>query len=130
MLHTLRQLIEDDEKWRQILRGLNKDFYHQTVTSKQIEDYISQKTGYDLKEFFDQYLRTTKIPTLEYKMEGNILQYRWTNIIENFDMPVLVYIDDTAEWLYPKANWESFELETKTPKIVIDKNFYIDVNPM
>ena len=130
MLHTLRQLIEDDEKWRQILRGLNKDFYHQTVTSKQIEDYISQKTGYDLKEFFDQYLRTTKIPTLEYKMEGNILQYRWTNIIENFDMPVLIYIDDTAEWLYPKANWKSFELETKTPKIVVDKNFYIDVKPM
>lgn len=130
MLHTLRQLIEDDEKWRQILRSLNKDFYHQTVTSKQIEDYISQKTGYDLKEFFDQYLRTTKIPTLEYKMEGNILQYRWTNIIENFDMPVLIYIDDTAEWLYPKANWKSFELETKTPKIVVDKNFYIDVKPM
>ena len=130
MLHTLRQLIEDDEKWRQILRSLNKDFYHQTVTSKQIEDYISQKTGYDLKEFFDQYLRTTKIPTLEYKMEGNILQYRWTNIIENFDMPVLIYIDDTVEWLYPKANWKSFELETKTPKIVVDKNFYIDVKPM
>lgn len=130
MLHTLRQLIENDEKWRQILRGLNKDFYHQTVTSKQIEDYISKKTGYDLKEFFDQYLRTTKIPTLEYKMEGNILKYRWTNIIENFDMPVLVYIDDTAEWLYPKADWKSFQLETKTPKIVVDKNFYIDVNPM
>ena len=29
MLHTLRQLIEDDEKWRQILRGLNSEFYHQ-----------------------------------------------------------------------------------------------------
>ena len=130
ILHTLRQLIENDEKWRQILRGLNRDFYHQTVTTQQVEDYISQKTGYDLKEFFDQYLRTTKIPTLEYKMEDNILKYRWTNIIDKFDMPVLVYIDETAEWLYPKAEWKSFELETKTPNIIVDRNFYIEVKPL
>ena len=66
MLHTLRQLIENDEKWRQILRGLNSTFYHQTVTTEQIENYISQQSGIDLTEFFNQYLRTTKIPTLEY----------------------------------------------------------------
>lgn len=130
ILHTLRQLIEDDEKWRQILRGLNKDFYHQTVTTKQVENYISQKTGYDLTEFFEQYLRTTKIPTLEYKMEDNILKYRWTNIIDKFDMPVLVYIDNNAEWLFPKAEWKSMTLETKTPKIVVDRNFYIEVKPI
>lgn len=130
LLHTLRQLIEDDEKWRQILRSMNKDFYHQTVTTQQIEDYLSKKTGYDLKEFFDQYLRTTKIPVLEYKMEDHILKYRWTNIIDKFDMPVLVYIDNNAEWLYPKAEWKSMKLETKTPKIVVDRNFYIDIKPL
>ena len=112
------------------MRGLNKDFYHQTVTTKQVENYISQKTGYDLTEFFEQYLRTTKIPTLEYKMEDNILKYRWTNIIDKFDMPVLVYIDNNAEWLFPKSEWKSMTLETKTPKIVVDRNFYIEVNPM
>ncbi|MCB0437456.1 MAG: M1 family metallopeptidase [Mangrovimonas sp.] len=130
MLHTLRQLVEDDEKWRQILRSMNKDFYHQTVTTQQIEEYLSKKTGYDLKEFFDQYLRTTKIPTLEYKMEDNILKYRWTNIIDKFDMPILVYIDNNAEWLYPKAEWKSLKLETKTPNIVVDRNFYIDIKPL
>jgi hypothetical protein len=30
MLHTLRQWINNDDKWRGILRGLQKDFYHQT----------------------------------------------------------------------------------------------------
>ena len=55
LLHTIRQVINDDEKFRQILRGLNKDFYHQTVTSKQVEDYISQKSGKDLSKIFDQY---------------------------------------------------------------------------
>lgn len=130
ILHTLRQLIEDDEKWRQILRGLNKDFYHQTVTTKQVEDYISKKTGYDLTEFFNQYLRTTKIPKLEFEMDDHVLKYRWTNVIDKFDMPVLVYIDNNEKWIYPKAEWVSLKLETKTPKVVVDKNFYIEVKPL
>jgi len=130
ILHTLRQLIEDDEKWRQILRGLNKDFYHQTVTTKQVEDYISKKTGYDLTEFFNQYLRTTKIPKLEFEMDDHVLKYRWTNVIDKFDMPVLVYIDNNEKWIYPKTEWVSLKLETKTPKVVVDKNFYIEVKPL
>ena len=71
LIHTIRQIINDDEKFRQILRGLNKDFYHQTVTSKQVEDYIIQKSGKDLSKVFDQYLRTTQIPVLELKAEGD-----------------------------------------------------------
>ena len=54
MLHTIRQLINDDEKWRQILRGLNKRFYHQTVTTQEIESYMIEKSGIDLSSIFDQ----------------------------------------------------------------------------
>jgi aminopeptidase N len=57
MLHTLRQIINDDEKWRGILRGMNGDFYHQVVTGEQIENYLSEKTGLNLTSIFDQYLR-------------------------------------------------------------------------
>jgi len=77
MIHTLRQLIEDDKKWRKILRGLNKTFYHQTVTTKQIEEYLSKETGIDLTEFFNQYLRDVRIPTLEYEIKDNKLNYRY-----------------------------------------------------
>ena len=73
MLHTLRQLVEDDTLWRSILRGLNETFYHQTVTTQQIESYLSEKTGKDLSAFFDQYLRTAWVPNLEYRWNGNIL---------------------------------------------------------
>ncbi|GAB3818525.1 hypothetical protein GCM10028895_15890 [Pontibacter rugosus] len=51
MLHNLRQIVQDDEQWRSILRGLNKDFYHQTVTTQQIEDYLSQKVGRNLTPY-------------------------------------------------------------------------------
>jgi aminopeptidase N len=130
MLHTLRQLIEDDEKWRQILRGLNRTFYHQTVTTKQIEDYISKESGIDLTAFFNQYLRDTRIPTLEYKIEKKELKYRWTNIVDDFDMPVQVSIDEKEQWLFPKADWKTLPLDSKNPSLNIDRDFYIEVKKL
>lgn len=124
MLHTLRQLLEDDEKWRSILRGLNSEFYHQTVTSAQIEDYLSEKTGIDLTAFFNQYLRSTKIPTLEYKIVKNYIRYRYTNIVPDFDMPVRIYIGEKEHWLFPTMEWKSEKLPNIN-KMVVDNNIYI-----
>lgn len=126
ILHTLRQLVENDEKWKNILRGLNKTFYHQTVTTEQIEDYISKQTGYDLTEFFDQYLRTTMIPTLEYKLNGKNLNYRWSNIVGNFDMPVEVIINGNQQWLFPKADWKEQTFDEIIGSIEVDPDFYVE----
>ena len=123
MLHTLRQLIEDDEKWRQILRGLNSEFYHQTVTTKQIEDYISEKTGIDLSAFFNQYLRDIRIPTLEYKIENHELKYRYVDIVEGFDMPIEVVIGEKMEWLFPSAEWKTKAIDSTDFKV--DRDYYI-----
>lgn len=125
MLHTLRKLIKDDEKWRQTLRKMNVTFYHQTVTTKQIEDFLSTETGIDLTEFFNQYLRDTRIPTLEYKIENKELKYRWINIVDNFDMPVQVTINEKEQWLFPKVEWQTLNLENKNSTLRVDKNFYV-----
>jgi aminopeptidase N len=123
MIHTLRQLIEDDEKWRMILRGLNKTFYHQTVTTKQVEDYLSKTTGIDLTEFFNQYLRDVRIPTLEYEIKNGDLKFRYTNIIANFDMPIKIDVYGSKQWLFPKADWQT--MSTKADDIKIDDNFLV-----
>ena len=128
MLHTLRQLIEDDEKWWQILRGLNKTFYHQTVTSKQIEDYLSKQTKIDLTEFFNQYLRDIRIPTLEYTINNKELKYHWTQIVDNFDMPLRVNIDNKEQWIFPKAQWQTMPI--KSSSIFVDPDFYVETKKM
>ena len=125
MLHTLRQIVNNDEKWRNILRGLNSTFYHQTVTTKQIEDYISQQVGIDLNTFFNQYLRDTRIPTLEYYFKDAKLGYRWTNCVPGFNMPVKITLNGTEKLLNPTTEWNSLESKTETPKLEIDKNFYV-----
>lgn len=125
MLHTLRQIVNDDEKWRGILRGLNSTFYHQTVTTKQIEDYLSQQVGIDLNPFFNQYLRDTRIPTLEYFFKEGKLGYRWTNCVPGFNMPVKVTLDGTEKSLNPTTEWNRIEAKMETPKMEIDKDFYV-----
>ena len=125
MLHTLRQIVNNDEKWRGILRGLNHTFYHQTVTTKQIEDYLSQQVGIDLSTVFNQYLRDTRIPTLEYFFKDSELGYRWTNCVAGFNMPVKVTLNGKEELLQPEIKWKSFSANTKNSKLEIDKNFYV-----
>lgn len=125
LLHNIRQLINDDEKWRSILRGLNETFYHQTVTSKQIENYISEKSGLDLTAFFDEYLRTTMIPKLEYAIDGNILKFHYANIVEGFKMPVIVLVNGKEEWIHPSSEWKTKELPTAIKTIEVKKDFYI-----
>tara|TARA_R110001583_G_scaffold93777_1_gene237007 strand:+ start:32228 stop:33859 length:1632 start_codon:yes stop_codon:yes gene_type:complete len=125
MLHTLRQLLEDDNLWRSVLRGLNEEFYHQTVTTKQIEDYMSAKTKIDLTAFFNQYLRDIRIPTLEYKIDKNTLIYRWTHIVEDFDMPILTYLNSKKQWIFPNKDWKEIELKTSNSNFKIDENFYV-----
>jgi len=127
MLHTLRQIIDNDEKWRSILVGLNKDFYHQTVTTKQIEDYIDKFFKIDLKPFFDQYLRTIKIPTLEYKLEHNNIFYRWSNIVDGFSIPVNVFINSNSEWIKPTSRWKKLSSDINITSFSVDNNFYIEV---
>lgn len=126
MLHTLRQLVEDDELWRQVLRGLNETFYHQTVTTNQIESYISEKTGKDLSAFFDQYLRNTEIPTLEYKFDGKQLKYRYVGVVDDFDMPLRVLVDGEPQWIFPKKNSEWKTEKIKGKELTIDANFYVE----
>ena len=128
MLHTIRQLVDDDARWRGILRGLGKTFWHQTVTTKQIEDYISRGSGMDLSKVFDEYLRTTKIPTLEYKIEGPNLSYRWTNVVPGFAMPVKVTTSaGTYSWIRPTETWKTAPLHLARPEeFRVDENFYVN----
>jgi len=127
MLHTIRQLVNDDEKWRQVLRGLNKDFYHQTVTTAQIENYMAEKAGLKLKSVFDQYLRSPMIPVLEYTIDGKKLKYRYTNVIEGFDMPLRVFINEKDVWLNPTPEWQTASEYGRDGTFEVDVNFYVDV---
>lgn len=123
LLHTLRQIVDSDSLWRETLRGIQKEFYHQTVSTEQIENYMATKTGLSLDGFFDQYLRDNRVPILEYGFRNGSLVYRWTNCVRNFDMPVKVYVEGVEVWLKPTTRFQSTEVDGLSLKV--DPDFYV-----
>jgi len=131
LLMMIREVIDNDEKWRGILRGLNQTFRHKTVSGQEVEDYISRAAGLDLSKIFAQYLTTTQIPTLEYRLGDSTLAYRWTNSVPGFDMPVRVSLDGSANytvWLRPQEKWQSQAVGVARPVVKLDERFYVRVN--
>jgi len=126
VMHMIRTIINDDAKFRAILRGLNHDFHNKVVTTNEIETYINEKSGINFKYLFDQYLRTNKVPFLEYKYENDEFSYRYSNCNQDFSMPI------KTNWtkgnlIYPTASWKSLKLENKDipDDLKIDLNFYV-----
>jgi len=125
MLHTLRQIVGDDEKWRSILRGLNKNFYHQVVKGSQIETYMAEKTGLNLKPFFNQYLRDIRIPVFEYFIRDKKLSFRWSNCVQGFNMPVDIFISGVKKRVQPSVRFTTIDLDKADAVIVVDPDYYV-----
>ncbi len=125
LVHTIRQLVDDDKKFRTMLREINSTWYHKTLTSAELEKFISKRSGKNLTKVFDQYLRTSQVPVLELKVDKSKIKFQWTNCIEGFNMPVKL---TNGEWIYPTTDEQKIELEGANFKgLTVDPNFYITV---
>jgi len=126
MIHTIRQVINNDEVFHKILLGLNRDFGKRTVTTKDVEDYISEKSKINFKPVFDQYLRSAKIPKLEYKIKKKQITYKWVNCNSDFNMPIKVRINRSSPiWIYPNTTDKKLKFDSKIFVVTIDSDFYI-----
>ncbi|HYF31490.1 MAG TPA: M1 family metallopeptidase [Chitinophagaceae bacterium] len=136
MLHTIRQVFSSDEAFRQMLRGMNKDFYHKTVTSKEVENYISSKAKTDLSKVFDQYLRTTQIPALEYYFIADEkdatktrLYFRWIDCVKGFNLPVRVQLGKEGQQLIKPVDteWKYIVISSQPDQLpnIVNREYYI-----
>jgi aminopeptidase N len=126
MLHLIRQLTTD-KKFRAMLLDLQKTYYHKTVTTQEIEAFISKKLKLDLAMIFHQYLRTTMVPTLEYRISGREISYHWTNVVAGLNLPIKVLVGNKVQRITPSNDWKKL----KAPKsfdgkaFSVDKNYYV-----
>jgi len=124
LLNMLRQILQDDAKWRMILRGLNTEFYHQTVNTKQVESFIAQRYERDISSVFDQYLRDHRVPLLEYYHKEGELFYRWTDAIPSFSMVVDINLDGKEIRLHPNTSWQ--KISTPAFNVLsVEPNYYV-----
>ena len=127
MLHTIRHIINDDAKWLAILRGLNAEFRLQTVTTEQIESYITKNASIDLSKVFDQYLRTTKIPLLKYSINGKSVSFNYGRVVKGFAMPLRVNINGKEAVITPTETRQTLDFPEEIKTFEVNRNFYIEV---
>jgi len=130
MLNMIRTIINDDEKWRSILRGLNKTFYHKTVDYDDIVGFINKESGKNLSPVFDQYLNYRSIPILNFMETGGKLYVRWVADAKGFDMPVRVTVKGgDYQFITPTTRFKAIEIDgANKDNIEVDTfNYYIGV---
>src|ERR1700761_4092626 len=133
LCNMVRTIIDDDAKWRSILRGLNKTFYHQTVTYDDIVDYVTDKSGKDLKPVFSQYLQYKNIPILEFMTVRGKVCARGNADAKDFKMPVKVRLKGgDYQFITPGARFRPVEIKGVTKDNIHDIevdtfNYYIGV---
>ena len=118
MLHTIRNIIDDDERWFNILRQLYETYKISIVNSSQIIEFINDRIDHDLEPVFEQYLQQKNPPILQYywqrENEDWKLYFRWNNVVENFEMPVKFKINGQLQTIYPTSDWQSGKLKKKS----------------
>jgi len=129
MINTLRFVINDDEKWWGILNNFTSEFKHTTTDTESVVAFFKAETGLELTPFFDQYLRYTKLPQLQFKKEKNVISYRWKTDVKNFEIPVELSNDAEEIRIYPTNKWQELDQEISTKHLKVNlKKFYITTN--
>lgn len=127
IIHMLREIVNDDAKFKSFLREMNRNFYHQTASSKQIEEFFSSFFNRDYNKFFDQYLRVAAIPVLEYSTRDNRLKYRLVSDVADLEIPIK--LKSPGKWIRATTNWRKTKLkksDLETP-FTVDPNFLLEV---
>jgi len=133
VLHNMiRTMIDDDEKWRDLLRGINERFYHQTVDYQDILAYMNEQSGIDLTKVFEQYVQKKSIPTLEIiENQPGVFMVRWISEVADFHMPVHIFDKDgKRQLIQPSSQFKLMRFDglTKETLKVDTFNYYIGLS--
>ena len=126
LMHLVRHII-GDSTFKAMMREMNKRFYHKVTSSAEIEKFISGASGRDLSRVFDQYLRTTRIPVLEWSMRDGDLFLRWANCVDGFSMPANIMVNGEERVLEVSQNWSFPVSGLRTAQVAVDRNWYVTV---
>lgn len=118
MIHTFRNVINNDSLFRSILKGIQEEFAYQTVDGEQMINYINQKAEYNYTPFFNQYLKFSEVPILEFRWEKKSIQMRWKAGATGFRMPVVYETSKGGQSriLVNNQDWVSISLKKRELK--------------
>jgi aminopeptidase N len=130
-LHTLRGVVNDDQKWFQLVRDVYQHFKYQNILTEELVGFVNARLGQDLTPVFDQYLRRADLPTLEVvfnEAEGT-MAYRWKADERAFAMPIKAGRRGAWDVLRPTTDWKLLKTELKKDEFEVATDlFYVNVS--
>ncbi len=128
LLNTLRSIYNDDILWWKTLKDYTETYKHQIINTKTVETFFDQAIDLDLQPVFDQYLRHSNLPELQLKKKKDGIWYRWETDVENFKMPVDVFINGKETRLMATNDWQKIKLQIKNIEDIKlkEESFYIE----
>jgi aminopeptidase N len=128
-LNTLRNVVNDDDRWWRLLHDLFQRFKYQNILTEDIVQFFSQQTGQDLTPLFNQYLRHARIPALELTFEpGGHVSYRWIADEPGFAMPIRVGTPGAWQIIRPTVNWQTMATSVEPNDFAVATDlYYVDV---
>lgn len=127
MLNTIRHIVNNDSKWWKMLLKYSETFKKQIIKTQDVVDFFNKESGLDLTSVFNQYLRYTTIPELEFRKTGKVIEYKWNTEAPNFVMPIDVMIKGKKIRLEASTSWKVLTENAKSINDIqpIKTDFYI-----
>ncbi|HUE87839.1 MAG TPA: M1 family metallopeptidase [Vicinamibacterales bacterium] len=125
-LHTLRSVVNDDDKWWAALRDVYQQFKYQNIMTEDLVAFMNARLGMDLTPIFDQYLRRAALPTLELAFDaaGKSLAYRWRADERDFAMPIRVGVPGQWQVIHPTTDWKVMSSSVPQEKFQVATDLY------
>jgi len=129
-LHTLRSVVDDDERWWKLLRDLFQQFKYQNIMTEDLVQFFNGRLGRNLTPIFDQYLRRAALPTLElaFNEKEGTLAYRWDAAERSFSMPIKVGTRGQWQTIVPTTDWAIMHAPAAKDEFEVATDlFYVNV---
>jgi aminopeptidase N len=129
LLNTVRHIVNDDEKWWKILLKYSETYRHQIIDTKTVIDFFNTESGLNLTPVFNQYLRYTTIPRLEFRSSGtkDQFEFAWKTDEPNFEMPIDIIFKKKKIRLISTNKWQKlpFKMKNVSQIEVLQNKFYV-----
>lgn len=129
LLNTIRSIYDNDELWWKTLKDYTETYKHQIIDTETTENFFDEATEVDLEPIFDQYLRHTDLPKLQFRKKEGKTQARWIADVEDFKMPVDIFIDGKEVRIIPTDEWGDLKENIALEEIEVNElEFYIQAS--
>ncbi len=133
MLHTLRNVVDNDSLWFGWIKSLCLDYRHQSINYEKLVTHFNRHMNQDYSWFFAQYVKQAKLPVLkaQFVVKNGIttLYYSWDTEVKSFRMPIKVFLgSEESISLRPMTTPQEIKVTLTNPyDFKVEDGFFMEV---